>query len=351
MGADTSSSIREPLVQTERPELRISRRLVSSHVWLAIGLASVASLIVWAVLFRSEDAIYRRLLEHRRDQDANSLFRRIPESQWDAALRDACGVRRRGPFELERDGLECHGIIHEEEDGSRSVLLLQIPEEESEATLFLWLIGGTFCCALCAVALGSWMARRSLAPALRLADSLQSADILSASGLSTRYDDDEIGFLARRLEQYVHRHEAVLERERVFLRDASHELRTPLSVLRGALELALQEGGESPKHRPRLERMDRAARRMQSAVETLLWMARQEREFETSEARPLSDSVKALLEDFVLCHRGLLGLEWRSTGAPGSLAGDSPQSPRQRIPPHGIRRDSTRNSAGPCSCQ
>jgi two-component system OmpR family sensor kinase len=52
--------------------------------------------------------------------------------------------------------------------------------------------------------------------------------------------DDEIGRLARTLNEMLGRLEAGLARERRFVADASHELRTPLSLLRAELELALR---------------------------------------------------------------------------------------------------------------
>jgi len=55
--------------------------------------------------------------------------------------------------------------------------------------------------------------------------------------------NDDIGRLARTLNEMLARGEAAFAQERSFVADASHELRTPLSILRAELEVALHRPG------------------------------------------------------------------------------------------------------------
>ena len=66
---------------------------------------------------------------------------------------------------------------------------------------------------------------------------------------------DELGRLARTLNDMLERLETAFEHERRFVADASHELRTPLAMLRTELELALRR----PRSHDELERALRSA--------------------------------------------------------------------------------------------
>jgi two-component system, OmpR family, sensor kinase len=57
--------------------------------------------------------------------------------------------------------------------------------------------------------------------------------------------DDEIAELGRTLNAMLGRIEDTVARERAFIDDAAHELRTPMAVLRGELELAAQDVGDT----------------------------------------------------------------------------------------------------------
>ncbi len=85
---------------------------------------------------------------------------------------------------------------------------------------------------------------------------------------------DEIAQLGQTLNGMLDRIDAAMARERRFLDDASHELRTPLTVLRGELELAVDEPDELVLRtgvRTALEE----AQRLSALAEELLVLARQ----------------------------------------------------------------------------
>jgi len=75
--------------------------------------------------------------------------------------------------------------------------------------------------------------------------------------------------LGRRLDDFV-------ERERLFTRDASHELRTPIAVFKGSLDLLERKNSLSEADAKILQRMRRSVEGMETLVETLLMLARED---------------------------------------------------------------------------
>jgi two-component system, OmpR family, sensor kinase len=85
---------------------------------------------------------------------------------------------------------------------------------------------------------------------------------------------DELTRLARTLNRLLDRLAAVIDRERALVDEASHELRTPLSVLRGELELTLDE--PDPGHqRAGVERSLREVNRLSALADDLFLLARE----------------------------------------------------------------------------
>ncbi len=70
--------------------------------------------------------------------------------------------------------------------------------------------------------------------------------------------------------------EAMRRSQAEFTADASHELRTPLSVIRAEVDLALGRPRSADSYRATLERVADEGQRLQSIVDDLLWLAREE---------------------------------------------------------------------------
>ncbi|MCP4749766.1 MAG: HAMP domain-containing histidine kinase [Proteobacteria bacterium] len=97
------------------------------------------------------------------------------------------------------------------------------------------------------------------------------------SGFSQLFSQDEVGTLAKALEKSMERVKAFLTREQQFTRDASHELRTPVTVIKGAVELLQQTPSYEEKTVNRLvKRIDESVADIESAIEALLWLSREE---------------------------------------------------------------------------
>lgn len=123
---------------------------------------------------------------------------------------------------------------------------------------------------------GYWLARRATTPLDRLAALVAQAEPGQLPRAFAReFPDNEIGALAKGLEQAMDRIAEFIEREQHFTRDASHELRTPLAVVGGAARL-LAGGPLAPQQAAQVQRIVAAADTMAQSVETLLALARED---------------------------------------------------------------------------
>ena len=147
-----------------------------------------------------------------------------------------------GFHEVFRDQLSYHAMV-EVVDGRRYVLLQdQSDFEERERVLFAVVVVGFVLALALAVFLGWTLARRVMAPVVRLARQVRHRDQLLglAPPLAPDYAADEVGELAVAFDATLGRLRDTLTRERLFTSDVSHELRTPLMVLASSCELLLE---------------------------------------------------------------------------------------------------------------
>src|SRR5262249_22768177 len=124
--------------------------------------------------------------------------------------------------------------------GQLEAVVEEAPDAELHELLVAILIGLPI--ALIASALGGYsLARRALQP---IDDITEQAQTISAERLGRRVPienpNDELGQLARVLNDLFARLETSFEQMRRFTADASHELRTPLTAIRSVGEGALR---------------------------------------------------------------------------------------------------------------
>ena len=128
-----------------------------------------------------------------------------------------------------------------------------------------------------AILVSSVLARAVMRPVTALANEVAVLDPRGTGGrLGTRFEDQEVGLIARAFNQSMERLQGVRERERAFTEDASHELRTPLAIIASASEMLTEEPTLSQPGRERVQRIRRASGQMQSLIEALLFLARGE---------------------------------------------------------------------------
>jgi len=152
------------------------------------------------------------------------------------------------------------------------------------------------------IALGLWIgwltSRRVIAPVAHLSELVnKSGPDNLPTDLSKTFFDDEVGVLAKALEQAMRRVETHVEREHRFSRYASHELRTPVTIIKGAVVLLKKKFSreEDPAYRP-LKRIDRAVTNMENIIETLLWLSREDMEIDQNQVFAVGSVVQETIQ-------------------------------------------------------
>jgi signal transduction histidine kinase len=141
---------------------------------------------------------------------------------------------------------------------------------------FLWAMAALLPLGLLLAGSGGWLlARRALRPVDIMT---QAARRIEAESLAERLQgaeaDDELGRLARTLNDMLSRLEAAFAQVRRFSADASHELRTPLTILRGEIEVALRTPRDAEEYRRVLRSALAEVERLSQLAEDLLLLSR-----------------------------------------------------------------------------
>ncbi len=170
--------------------------------------------------------------------------------------------------------------------------------ERRKVSIRLVLIAGV----ILIFAMGLWVgwltSRRVVAPVVHLSHIVdKSGPDNLPTDLSKSFYNDEVGVLAKGLEQAMKRVEAFVEREQQFSRYASHELRTPVTIIKGAVVLLKRKlsGEEDPAWRP-LMRIERSVTNMENIIETLLWLSREDMPIDQKQSFPLVPIVQETIE-------------------------------------------------------
>ncbi len=210
-------------------------------------------------------------------------------------------------------------------DGKSFTSLVRYNVTDAAATsdlLTRWLLGAVFAFTVLALLLGWWSAARVMSPVTELAQRLRRSGTSSdPEALAPHFPDDEVGELAKALDDYAARLTEVVQRDREFNADVSHELRTPLAVIRGAVELLLARPELDERTRTRLLRIQRAEQQCTDLISALLLLSRNER------AVGQCDAVR-VAQQLLDSHRAQLAgkpVELRLEGA-ASLPLDVPES-------------------------
>src|SRR5690554_5501061 len=169
-----------------------------------------------------------------------------------------------GPFKLGNQRILLIRPLTAEE---RESFLQQAEEAEHARTLVL-----LFGSLLIAILLGFWL----VVPLKRLTQATREiaagADQLHLKRLPKR--TDELGELARALENTAHDLKVSRDAQRRLLSDVSHELRSPLARMQVALMLSLDDQNEVTN--PHFQQLSRDVERLSTIIERILSLSRLE---------------------------------------------------------------------------
>ena len=113
-----------------------------------------------------------------------------------------------------------------------------------------------------------------ISPLIRLTDKLKVVNPENfPENFSKDYSDNELGFIAKKIESLLQDLKNHIDREHQFTRAVSHELRTPVAIIKGSTELIKEiMKGDSKKYSPHLLRIHRSLTQMESIIEALIWL-------------------------------------------------------------------------------
>jgi signal transduction histidine kinase len=317
---------------------RLRSRIILSFLLLGFGLTSLFAFATQWTRNRVENA----LVEDVMNQNINEFARRyyedpdrspdVPVEQIRAYAFSADKfdrVREEFPeWAVLSDGI--HRLSGRNTDGSPFSYKLAVRKtpdawfflaydmtraSRGEAQFNRAIFGSVILFTVFSLLVGWWAASRVMSPVTELARRLRRSGRSSEpEALASHFAEDEVGELAKALDDYAGRLTDVVKRDREFNADVSHELRTPLAVIRGAVELLLARPGLDEKTQTRLQRIQRAEQQCTDLIGALLLLSRNERGHGAAD-------VGKLAEQLLDAHRGQLA------GKPLVLRVDDTQGP------------------------
>jgi len=333
-----------PRTRDPRYRRRLRSRIIVSFVLLGLGLTVLFAFLTQYARNRVENALVEDVMNQNIELAAMQYDLNPDNPAAHPVGRMRAFVYTRGQFEQVRirepewyalgDGIYS---FSGEEDGTAFAYKLAV-RKTPEVWFFLAhdmtqtlrgeyefrraLYGAVVLFSLLSLLIGSWAASRVMHPVSALVAQLgRSGNQPQYEPLAPHFADDEVGELAKALDDYSNRLTEVVRRDREFNADVSHELRTPLAVIKGAVELLLSRPGLDEKTHTRLLRIQRAEHQCADLIGALLLLSRNER------AQGQCDVARAA-EQLLEMHRQQLGdksLELRLERGP-ELIVDAPEA-------------------------
>ncbi|MDO9624612.1 MAG: HAMP domain-containing sensor histidine kinase [Pseudomonas sp.] len=264
------------------------RRIVIAFVLMTLVVSGVFALSIVAIVHFVEEHLVSQELDRELSIVVNEDLRRGERPRLDSSTRFFASHLPDYPvpqqFAKAQDGFSevVEGdqafYVLKRSDNAQSVMLVQEQHEfeAREQVLFNVVLAGFLLSVLAAWGLGWLLARRVMAPVIRLANQVRHRDQLHAlaPALAPEYPDDEVGHLAAAFDSTLGQLRHSLERERLFTSDVSHELRTPLMIIASSCELLAEVSTLDARQREQVQRIARASEEMRDLVQTFLILAR-----------------------------------------------------------------------------
>ncbi len=303
---------------------RLRTRIILSFVLLSFGLTAMFAMAAWNLRSRLENQLVERTIQREvenlanhvqtnpneppfflvfdartwSDENAykvNPLYRDLPEGVHDIAQEGIDGEIHSYKVALRKGKMA---------DGTEFTSLVRYDiTDAAKATqkLTRWLIVAVMLFTGLGLLIGWWSASRVMSPVAALARRLHAYRGSSdPQPLAPHFPEDEVGELAKALDDYSDRLTEVVQRDREFNADVSHELRTPLAIIRGSVELLLSRQDLDDKTRTRILRIQRAEQQCTDLISALLLLSRSERGHGNTD-------VGRVCEQLLDIHRAQLG--------------------------------------------
>ena len=324
---------------------RLRTRIILSFVLLGFGLTASFAMATWNLRSRVENQLVERTLQREVENLAAQVETNPDEAPF-FLIFDARTWSPRNAFKIDplyRDLPEgLHDIRQQAPDGTWHVYKVAIRKgltqektpftslvrydvtdaAEAAQQLKRWLFIAVFLFTLLGLIVGWWSASRVMSPVSELAARLRSyRGSSNPRPLAPLFPEDEVGELAKSLDEYAERLTEVVQRDREFNADVSHELRTPLAIIRGSVELMLSRPDMDEKMRTRIQRIQRAEQQCTDLISALLLLSRNERGHGNTD-------VARVVDQLLDAHRATLGgkpLVLRMEGE-GGVTVDSPEA-------------------------
>ncbi len=268
------------------------RRIVIAFVLMTLAVSGVFSLSIFGIVHFVEEHLVSQDLARELTVVIEDNLRRGERPRLDSSTRffasQVPGYALPEQFASVPDGfsevLEGDQAFYafKRSDGDQVYMLVQEQEEfeAREQVLFSVVLAGFLLSVVAAWGLGWLLARRVMAPVIRLANQVRHRDQLHplAPALAPDYPDDEVGHLAAAFDSTLGQLRRTLEREQLFTSDVSHELRTPLMIIASSCELLEEAPNLDARQREQVQRIARASEEMRDLVQTFLILARARQE-------------------------------------------------------------------------
>jgi signal transduction histidine kinase len=341
----TAEPKRPAAVRAAKYRHRLRTRIILSFFLLGTGLTALFAYMTDVARQRVETQLVEDVMNRNIDEFARRYFENpagnpeLPLQQMFARIVKPDKfetLRREQPdwYEL-ADGI--HTVTGKNDDGSPYAYKLAVRKTPNEwfflaydmtqtlrgqAQLTRALISAVLIFSVLSLIVGWWSASRVMSPVSHLAQRLRAyRGSSNPQRLAPHFPEDEVGELAKALDDYSSRLTEVVQRDREFNADVSHELRTPLAIIRGSVELLLSRENLDEKTRTRILRIQRAEQQCTDLISALLLLSRSERGHGNTD-------VARVCEQLLDAHRAQLGgkpLTLRLEGDPGVKV-DAPEA-------------------------
>ena len=264
---------------------------------MTLGLSLVFGMLIFLLMYVIEDQIFINLLHAEQDhfnqqtslqaeswQPENRYMKLVVSKQNLPEELQNVVSQKLGIYEFFKDNY-AYFILHGKKQLSNNTqessyyITFDVSEllavRQGKTTLITTVVIFTLLVLLIAIWVAIRLAKKSLAPLKKLTDELQTQDLSELpQGFSKPFVGDEVGILAKQLEEAIKRSQSAAQREFEFNRGVSHELRSPIQVALSSVEL-LELTQPELKDNKATQRLKRSINQMEQISEAFLWLASQ----------------------------------------------------------------------------